>query len=146
MQTQWLIPAILAGALLMATAHVLDVGAAHGIYSRQQPAALICNPSIDVGAARKHPRRCTILPPEASFSQGVNLARLRWRHWGSRHATFRGIDKGFHLPPLHLWVRGYAYRLRPDRCGGGLMLYTRVRYRLGGRSYLVKPQNCYGSD
>lgn len=113
---------------------------------RTERTRIVCNPRIDVGAALRHPRRCTVLPPRASFSQGVNLARLRWRRWGSRRATFRGINKGFHLPPLHLRVRGYAYRLRRDWCGSGLALYTRVRYRTGGRVYTLKAQECYGND
>ena len=136
-----------AALVAMATA-MLAVSPAMGSTDARetQSAALVCNPSIDRAVATEHPQRCTVLPPSASFSEGVNLAKLRWQHWGEGHATFQGVSKGFHLPFLHLRVRGYAYRLRPDRCGGDRLLYTRVRLRVEGRAYTVNPQACFGGN
>ncbi|HYH52631.1 MAG TPA: hypothetical protein VD761_00725 [Solirubrobacterales bacterium] len=105
---------------------------------------LICNPALDVAIATEEPERCMILPPRASFTEGLNLAQLQWRGWGSGRARFRGVSKGFHRPYLHLRVTGYVDRLRPDRCGGPLMIYTRVRLRFDGRTYTVTPQTCVG--
>jgi hypothetical protein len=105
---------------------------------------LICNPALHVAVPTKHPKRCTILPPRASFNEGVNLAALHWRGWGSGRARFRGVSKGFHRPYLHLHVRGYAFRPRPDRCGGPLVIYTRVRLWVDGRAYTFVPQVCVG--
>lgn len=109
---------------------------------------LPCNPKPYVVAIPVKPKRCTILPPQASFSEGSNLAKLRWSHWGKRRAYFRGIERGFHLPYGRYRVRGFAFRPRPDQCGGRKKLFTRVLIRWvdypGHR--IVKTQSCVGFD
>jgi hypothetical protein len=143
--------ALLTGAaLLIATAAASTTGAAGTLRgSQDEHVVLSCNSSSGVTPTTREPRHCTILPPGSSFNEGVNLGRLHWRHWGSEQATFRGIDKGFHLPYLHLRVRGYAYRLRRTSCvfrEYALVAYTRLRYTIRSGSYVVKPDVCYGDD
>jgi hypothetical protein len=74
---------------------------------------------------RVRPKKCTHFGPNGSFGGGVNLAKLRWQHWGSRKATARGIERGFHLPPSHIPVRVTAYRKRAG-CDGS-RAYTRLK-------------------
>ncbi len=89
----------------------------------------------------KHPRRCTILPPSASFASGVNLKALDWKHWGAKHATFEGIELGFHFPLSHIAVHGNAYRLRASPCGGQ-MVYTRVKVTSRFGTTVARPKPC----
>lgn len=87
-----------------------------------------------------------VLPPQASFVEGVNLAKIRWTHWGKRRAYFRGISKGFHLPFGKVRVRGFAFRARPDRCGARKRLFTRLLIRTHRGKRVVKTQTCVGFD
>jgi hypothetical protein len=103
------------------------VAAAHA--QAAAPARIVCTSgsAADRFIPRRAPRRCTLLPRNASFAEGANLARLRWRGWGRRSATATGIERGFHLPFSHIPVAVTAFRLRADRCGRRIRLYTRVR-------------------
>ena len=92
------------------------------------PVRPMCTGSDGVSfVLRRAPTRCTLLPPNAAFADGANLASLRWRGWGRSSATATGVELGFHLPFSHIPVAVTAYRVRADRCGRGVRLYTRVR-------------------
>jgi hypothetical protein len=90
---------------------------------------------------KQHPLHCTVLPPTAAFAQGVNLKSLDWKHWGSDHATLKGIELGFHLPPERIKVHGSAYRPRPSPCGGQ-MVYTRVKVTSRFGTTVARPKAC----
>lgn len=140
-----LVPPFLALALLLAVTFPGGVNA-----SPTERTWLPCNPTSDLVTIRVKPRACAILPPQASFVEGVNLGKLRWKHWGKHRAYYRGISKGFHLPLGETRVKGFAFRARPDLCGGRKQLFTRllVRWRYGGkwRKRIVKTQSCVGFD
>lgn len=89
---------------------------------------IYCNDSKGGPHLRHKPRRCLALPASASFSQGANLKKLRWKHWGKSVATARGRELGFHLPLQHIRVKVRATRLR-RACGNGPWVYTRLRAR-----------------
>jgi hypothetical protein len=86
---------------------------------------VVCNDRLAKPAVRVAPTKCTILPPSASFAQGLNLARLRWRGWGGGSATGTGFERGFHLPLSNEPVAVVAYRIVV--CPNGRRLYTRFR-------------------
>lgn len=103
------------------------------------PAAIVCNsPLTGNPLVRRAPLTCTVLPPRASFSQGVNLVGLRWRSWGRPTAYAIGIDRGFHLPFAHIAARVTAFGLRPDFCHR--RLYTSVRVTTAYGTRLAHPQ------
>jgi hypothetical protein len=134
-------PVVPVAGLAIAT---LVVGAASspGQTGGRPGAYLICRTQTAF-VARQAPRNCAILPPRASFSEGINLARLHWQHWGETRATATGVGLGFHLPYSHVPARIRAYRLRRDACGTR-MLYTRLRVFGRNGAGTVKAQECFG--
>jgi hypothetical protein len=109
-----------------------------------QSAFLVCNIGGSTAVLRVAPTACTVLPPEASFAEGVNLVGLRWSGWGSTIATAVGYEQGFHLPLEHIPVRIQAYRLRRNACPGPrVMLYTRVRATSTYGSTVARAQACF---
>jgi hypothetical protein len=94
-------------------------------------------------AQRSRPRRCTTLGRYDSFAEAANLAELRWRRWGRRVATARGIERGFHRPLARIPVRVRAYRRRVG-CAGDYV-YTRMRVTSRYGRLLVRfPRHCNG--
>jgi hypothetical protein len=85
-----------------------------------------------------------VLPPSASFADGVNLKNLRWQHRGKSTATATGSELGFHLPASNIRVTVTAYRLRGDECGNGIRIYTRLRVKSRYGTTVVKVQPCCG--
>jgi hypothetical protein len=77
---------------------------------------------------RVAPSRCDTLGPRQSFSEGSNLARLRWSGWGHAVASATGVELGYHLPFQHVQVHVRAYALR-RQCGEFDNLYTKLRIR-----------------
>jgi hypothetical protein len=106
-----------------------------------EPAYVACNPGGGSAVLKSEPLHCTILPPSAAFAEGVNLKSLEWKHWGAKHATFEGIELGFHLPPSHIAVHGNAYRLRTSPCGGQTV-YTRVKVTSRFGTKIARPAAC----
>ena len=106
--------------------------------SASAPVRLACNPGGGKGVALRAPVTCTVLPPRASFSEGVNLARLRWSDWGRSSATASGTERGFHLPYSNIPVRIVAYRLRKYPCSAAFF-YTRVRATSRSRHHHRRP-------
>jgi hypothetical protein len=96
-----------------------------GAQGAASPVGVVCNDRPARPVVRVAPAKCTILPPRASFAQGLNLARLRWRGWGGRSATGTGFERGFHLPLSNVPVAVVAYRIVV--CPNGRRLYTRFR-------------------
>jgi len=87
---------------------------------------VLCKPRESrVRERRFRPRRCMTLGPSEPFAAASNLARLRWRGWGRRVATARGIEEGFRSTPLEIPVRVRASARRPG-CNGD-RVYTRLR-------------------
>ncbi len=78
---------------------------------------------------REHPRRCVIAPPSAPVSKSAALAHLRWRHWGSKVARARGIERGLHFPVKHVHVRVKAFGRVRRRCSESDFAYRRVRIK-----------------
>jgi hypothetical protein len=126
------------GAVLVTALSLLASGA--GASGRP---GIVCNDSFTKPVVRVAPVRCVILPPRASFSEGVNLVGLSWRSWGGPSATGTGFERGFHLPYSHIPAAVVAYRL--VTCSDGSRLYTRLRvisnYGGGGA---VRAQGCLG--
>jgi hypothetical protein len=91
--------------------------------------------------ARVKPSQCTVLPPRTSISRGSNLGGLTWSHWGSRRATGKGYELGFHLPLSHVPVTVRADRIHANRCGAGT-LYTRLRVTSSAGTRTVNPEDC----
>jgi hypothetical protein len=102
--------------------------------------AIVCNDSTGKPVARVAPSRCEVLPPQASFSQGVNLAVLKWRSWGGSSATGTGFELGFHLPFAHVSVAVVAYRI--IECRNGTRLYSRLRASSSYGTTNVRAQGC----
>lgn len=121
-----------------AVAIVLLAGMAAPAQARTK---LPCNDGGGGAVLRVKPKRCTVLPPGASFSEGTNLGRLKWSSFGGGRARFRGIEKGFHLPYSKIKVTGYAYRPRANRCGSS-RIYTRVMVKSRFGTIRVKTQTC----
>ena len=93
---------------------------------RVRRAYLLCaDRSARARRRRFRPRACNTLAPRQPFATAVNLAHLRWRHWGEATATARGIERGFHLPLSNVAARVRAYGRRKG-CHGDFV-YTRVR-------------------
>ena len=89
---------------------------------------VLCKPRDSNERERRfRPRRCMTLAPGEPFAAASNLARLRWRGWGRRVATARGIEEGFRRDPLEIPVRVRAYARRPG-CNGA-RVYTRLRIK-----------------
>jgi hypothetical protein len=114
----------------------LTLGVSTGAAAR---VGIVCNDRPRT-VVRTAPRRCTVLPPRASFSEGVNLAGIRWRSWGGISATGTGFELGFHLPFSREPVAIVAYRIR--RCPSGLSVYTRVRVSSRYGTTAARAQEC----
>jgi hypothetical protein len=78
------------------------------------------------------PSRCSTLGPGDTRVEGVNLAKLKWRGWGSKSARSSGVSRGFHKPFSHTPIRVRAYRLR--RCSTGDSIYTRLKTSSKGKT------------
>lgn len=124
------------------TLSVLAIGVGHS--GAATPVRIVCTTGKagDEFTPKRAPKRCTLLPRRASFAQGANLASLRWRSWGRSSATATGTELGFHLPYSHVPVSVTAFRLRMDRCGRSLRLYTRVRASSRFGTTLVRLPAC----
>jgi hypothetical protein len=87
------------------------------------------------------PPRCTILGPGRSTTdRAANLANLRWRHWGSHHATAWGREKGFHYPWRHLLA--WVVAGRRINCGG-VYFYERLTIVNRNWTHVVRaPHGC----
>jgi hypothetical protein len=113
-----------------------------------KPTWLPCNPTSDVVSIKIKPRRCNILPPTASFSEGASFVKLRWTRWGKNRAYFRGVERGFKRPYSYFRVSGFAFRARRDRCGGRIRLFNRIKFHYQGYqgAQIIDTQNCVGYD
>lgn len=101
---------------------------------------IVCNDLRTLAAGTQAvPRRCTVLPPSASFSEGVNLAELSWSGWGGATATARGFELGFHLPLSHIPVAVRADLRTVTRCG---VVYSRLRVTSRYGTTVVRPESC----
>jgi hypothetical protein len=116
--------------------------------AQAKPTWLPCNPASDVVSIKVKPRRCTILPPSASFSQGASFIKLRWTRWGKNRAYFTGVERGFHRPYSYFRVYGFAFRARPDLCGGRIRLFNRIKFHYRGYqgAQIIETQTCVGYD
>lgn len=104
---------------------------------------LVCNDSRSLAAATAaEPKRCTVLPPTASFSEGVNLAGLTWVGWGEGSAIAHGFELGFHLPLAHIPVTVRADRRAVTPCG---VVYERLRVTSRYGTTVARPEACRGS-
>ncbi len=92
--------------------------------------------------AERAPTQCTILHKGASYSEGVNLADLRWSGWGNQVATARGVERGFHIPYSRIPVTIRAFRLVRDPCGGPRRFYTRVTATSSTGTSTVATDDC----
>lgn len=131
-------------ALVVLAAGFLATGPAQ---AKRPDAYMICNrPSENLlPFPQEKPKRCVMLDEGDSFSEGINLAHLRWSHWDTHWARFRGRSLGFHLPYSKLPVQGRLFRPRHDYCGGGKKTYfTRlmIRSKYGRSLYRIDP--CVG--
>ena len=126
------------GLITILAAGLLSLGAGPAAAKPKLP----CNDGGGAAVAKVKPKACTVLPSGASFSEGTNLAKLKWSSFGRSRANFRGIEKGFHLPASHIRVRGYAYRPRTDRCGSPTLIFTRVFVKSRFGSMRVKTDTC----
>ena len=98
---------------------------------------LLCRPAKSATTAgprllASKPRSCSTLGPGDTRTEGINLAKLKWRGWKGKSARASGISRGFDKPFSHTRVRVRAYRLR--RCPTGDLIYTRLATRSKGRS------------
>ncbi len=92
---------------------------------------------------KRHPKACAVFGPGGSFAQGVNLAGLRWRHWGGRRPTATGFSLGFHQPFAHQRVSVRVYARSGLRCG---VLYQLLSVRTGhGPARVVTLPGCPGA-
>jgi hypothetical protein len=107
-----------------------DAAARVGIVCNDKPRTVV----------RTAPRKCTVLPPRASFAEGANLAGIRWRSWGGISATATGFELGFHLPLSHEPVAIVAYQVR--RCPSGVNVYTRLRVSSRYGTTVARAQEC----
>jgi hypothetical protein len=110
---------------LLACVATASATATTGALGAASPVGVVCNDRQAKPVVRVAPTKCTILPPRASFAEGLNLARLKWRGWGGRSATGAGFERGFHLPLSNEPVAIVAYRLVV--CPNGHQVYTRFR-------------------
>jgi hypothetical protein len=101
---------------------------------------ITCNDKPSKPAVRVRPTKCTILPGQASFAEGSNLAGLVWRSWGGAVATGTGFELGFHLPLSHIPAALVAYRLMS--CSDGTRVYSRVRVTSSYGTGNVRAQGC----
>lgn len=129
----------------MLTALVIPEAAGASLFG---PRYLICNTgrAAEVAHPRQRPASCTMLRPDAAFSEGARLSRLRWTSWGGKTARATGFTLGFRLPPNPVAVRVVADRPRRDACGTDIVLYTRVKLFTKYGKGTIYPQYCYGDD
>lgn len=86
---------------------------------------VLCLPRGRVNrVAKRRPSSCVTLGPSDAFAEAANLARLKWRGWGSPRATATGITRGFHLPLQTIPVRVTLTKPELNDCGG--YNYTRL--------------------
>ncbi len=116
-----------------------------GVRSPRGHVAVI--PCLDARGARtllkRHPTACAVFGPGGSFAQGVNLAGLRWRHWGGRRPTATGYSLGFHQPFAHQRVSVRVYARSKLSCG---VLYQLLSVRAGhGRARVITLPGCPGA-
>jgi hypothetical protein len=72
-----------------------------------------------------HPTRCAVVNPGRGVSSGADLWGLRWKKWGFKTATARGVDQLFRND-------GMSYRVTVTATGRSDGRYTRVVVNYGG--------------
>jgi len=107
---------------------------------------IACWSGTDDGfVGRERPRACNIVRQEGGDPGAHNtyvIRRIKWRRWGKRTATGRGIFYPSHAEPKRIRLR----LSRRYRCGPGRRTYLRVTMKTRDstiRGHMALPPGCY---